>query len=150
MSLLERIDTDIKSAMKARDALRTGVLRMAKAAIRNREIDARKSLDDDEAVRVLQTLVKQREDSAGQFRKGNRPELADKEEAEIEVLREYLPEEASEADIAAAVEGAIAETGAQGPKDLGRVMKSALAALKEQGKPADGKKVNQLVREKLG
>jgi uncharacterized protein YqeY len=123
---------------------------MAKAAVRNREIDARGELEESEIVKVLQTLVKQREESALQFRKGQREELAAKEEAEIELLRAYLPAEASEAEIAAAVDAAIAETGAGGPKDLGRAMKAALAALKAGGRPADGKKVNQLVREKLG
>jgi len=150
MTLLERIDADLKTAMKARDALRTSVLRMAKAAIRNREIDARASLEDSEVVRVLQGLVKQREEAATQFRQGRREELAEKEEAEIELLRAYLPEQASEADLRAAVEAAVAATGASGPTDLGRVMKAALADLKTQGRPVDGKKLNQLVREKLG
>jgi hypothetical protein len=150
MTLMERIDADLKTAMKARDALRTSVLRMAKAAIRNREIDARGSLEESEMVRLLQGLVKQREDAAMQFRQGQRAELAEKEEAEILLLREYLPEDASDAEIAAAVDAAVAETGAAGPKDLGRVMKAALARLSASGKPADGKKVNQRVREKLG
>jgi len=150
MSLMERIDSDLKTSMKARDALRTSVLRMAKSAIRNREIDARGPLDEGEMVRLLQGLVKQREEAATQFRQGQRPELAEKEEAEIALLRAYLPEEASDADITAAVDAAVAETGAQGPKDLGRVMKAALASLAAAGKPADGKKVNQRVREKLG
>jgi hypothetical protein len=136
--------------MKARDAPRTSALRMAKTALANREIDKRAPLDDAEAVKVLQGLVKQREDSAEQFRKGNRPELAAKEEGEIAVLKAYLPQEASEAEVAAAVEAAIAETGAASPRDLGKVMKAAMAALQRTGKPADGRKVNEAARRRLG
>src|ERR671911_580277 len=102
MTLVQRIADDLKASMKAQDAARTGVLRMAKAALMNREIDKKAPLDDDEAVKVLQTLVRQREDSVFQFRKANRPELVRKEEAEIEVLKSYLPAEASDADIGAA------------------------------------------------
>jgi uncharacterized protein YqeY len=150
MTLVERINDDLKASMKAQDAARTGVLRMAKAALMNREIDKRSPLDDDEAVKVLQTLVRQREDSVFQFRKANRPELVRKEEAEIVVLKSYLPAEASDGDIDAAVEKAVAETGASSAKDMGRVMKAALAALQASGKPADGKKVNEAVRRRLG
>ena len=141
---------DLTTAMKARDALRTSVLRMAKAAVMNKEIDKKAPLDDAEVLRLLQGLVKQREDSSQQFRKAGRPELAEKEEAEIAVLRGYLPEEASEADLAAAVEQAVAETGATSPKDMGRVMKAALAALQAAGKPADGKRVSDAARKRLG
>jgi uncharacterized protein len=149
-SLTERVAQDLTAAMKARDALRTSVLRMAKAALKNKEIDKKALLDDAEALRVLQGLVKQREDSSEQFRKANRTELADKEQAEIAVLQAYLPEEASDAEVAAAVEQAVAETGATSPKDMGRVMKAALAALQAAGKPADGKRVNQAARARLG
>ena len=150
MTLVERINDDLKASMKAQDAPRTGCLRMAKAALKNREIDKRAALDDEEAVKVLQTLVRQREDSVFQFRKANRPELVRKEEAEIEVLKSYLPAEASEAEIGAAVERAVAETGASSARDMGRVMKAALAALQAAGTPADGKKVNEAVRRRLG
>lgn len=150
MSLSERVAADLTAAMKQRDAARTAVLRMAKAALKNREIDKRAALDDEEAVKVLQTLVRQREDSVFQFRKANRPELVRKEEAEIEVLKSYLPAEASEAEIGAAVERAVAETGASSARDMGRVMKAALAALQAAGTPADGKKVNEAVRRRLG
>ncbi len=136
--------------MKAQDAARTSVLRMAKAALMNREIDKKGPLDDAEAARVLQGLVKQREDSVEQFKKGNRPELAAKEDAEIGVLRAYLPQEASDEEIAAAVEHAVKETGAASPKDMGKVMKAALAALQAAGKPADGKKVSDAARRRLG
>ena len=112
MALMETITRDLTAAMKAQDAARTSVLRMAKAALKNQEIEKRAPLADAEAARVLQGLVKQREDSAEQFRKGSRPELAAREEAEIQVLKAYLPAEASEADIAAAVEEAVAESGA--------------------------------------
>jgi hypothetical protein len=150
MTLAERISEDLKASMKAQDAARTGVLRMAKAALMNREIDKKAPLDDAEAVKVLQTLVRQREDSVFQFRKANRPELVRKEEAEIEVLKSYLPAEASDSDIDAAVEKAVAETGATSSKDMGRVMKAAIAALQASGRPADGKKVNEAVRRRLG
>jgi uncharacterized protein YqeY len=138
MSLVDRLSGDLTAAM------------MAKAALKNKEIDKKAPLDDSEATKILQGLVKQREDSVEQFRKGNRPDLVAKEQAEIVVLRGYLPEEASEAEIRAAVEKAIAETGAASPKDLGRVMSTALAALRAAGKPVDGKKVNEAARAKLG
>lgn len=148
MTLPERIARDLTAAMKARDPLRTGVLRMAKAALMNKEIDKKAALDDLESVKVLQGLVKQREDSAQQFRQGGRAELANKEEAEIAILKEFLPQEAGEAEIAAAVERAVAETGASSLKDMGRVMKAALAAL--AGQAVDGKKVNEAVKRRLG
>jgi uncharacterized protein YqeY len=148
--LAERITEDLTAAMKAKDAARTGTLRMAKAALMNREIEKRSPLDDGEAMKVLQGLVKQREDSVFHFRKASRPELVRKEEAEIQVLKEYLPKEASDADIEAAAQAAIAETGASSPKDMGKAIKAALAALEAGGKPADGKKVSDAVRKKLG
>jgi uncharacterized protein len=150
MTLSDRIGEDLKAAMKAQDAPRTAVLRMAKAALMNRQIDKKGPLDDPEATRVLQGLVRQREDSVAQFRGAGRLELVAKEEAEIQVLKTYLPAEASEADITAAVEQAIRETGASSAKDMGKVMKSALAALQAAGKPADGKKVNEAARGRLG
>ena len=136
--------------MKARDALRTSVLRMAKAALMNKEIDKKAPLDDAEVLRLLHGLVKQREDSSQQFCQAGRLELAEKEEAEIAVLKGYLPEEASDAELAAAVEKAVAETGATSPKDMGRVMKAALAALQAGGKPADGKRVSDAAKKRLG
>lgn len=148
--LAERIGEDLTAAMKAKDAARTGTLRMAKAALMNREIEKKAPLDDAEAVKVLQGLVKQREDSVFHFRKASRPELVRKEEAEIQVLKEYLPAEASDADVDAAVGAAIAETGAASPKDMGRAIKAALAALEAAGKPADGKRVSDAVRKRLG
>jgi hypothetical protein len=145
---MDQITQDLTGAMKAQEALRTGVLRMAKAALKNKEIDKRSPLDDAEAAKVVQTLVKQREDSADQFRKGNRPELADKEEAEIAILKAYLPQGPSDAEIAAAVDKAMAETGATSAKDMGRVMKATLALL--AGQAPDGKKVSEAVKKRLG
>lgn len=148
--LAERIGDDLTAAMKAKDTARTATLRMAKAALVNRQIEKKGALDDAESVRVLQGLVKQREDSVFHFRKASRPELVRKEEAEIQVLKEYLPAEASDADVEAAVGEAIAQTGASSPKDMGRAIKAALAALEAQGKPADGKRVSDAVRKRLG
>jgi uncharacterized protein YqeY len=150
MTLVNRITSDLTVAMKAQDALRTSVLRMAKSALKNREIDKRAPLDDGEAVKVLQSLVKQREEAAEQFGRGNRPELAARELSESAILKAYLPQEASEEELAAAVEKAIAETGASSPRDLGQVMKAALAALAGAGHAADGKKVNEIARRRLG
>jgi uncharacterized protein len=149
-TLADRISDALTAAMKAKDAARTGTLRMAKAALMNREIEKKAPLDDAEAAKVLQGLVKQREDSVFHFRKASRPELVRKEEAEIQVLKEYLPKDASDADVEAAVQAAIAETGASSPRDMGRAIKAALAALEAAGKPADGKRVSDAVRKRLG
>ncbi|MFO0578394.1 MAG: GatB/YqeY domain-containing protein [Polyangia bacterium] len=149
-SLRDRLAQDLTTAMKARDSLRTDVLRMVKTSITNREIEKRADLDESETLRVLQTLVKQREDSIDQFRRGGRPELADREQAEIDILRGYLPAEASDEEIAAAVDAAAKESGATTMKDMGKVMKAALATLKTAGKPADGKRVNEAVKRRLG
>lgn len=135
--------------MKARDEARLSVLRMAKSALKNKEIDKRAPLDEAEAAQVLRALVKQREDSVQQFDAAGRSELAQKERAEIAVLKAYLPQEASDAEIAAAVEQAVAETGASSPKDMGKAMKAALAALAAAGKPADGKKLSEAVKQRL-
>ncbi len=150
MNLLDRITQDLTAAMKAQDAPRTSTLRLAKAALKNREIEKRAALEDAEVVKVLQGLVKQREDSAEQYANASRPELALKERAEIEVIRAYLPAEIGEEEIAAAVEKAVAETGAASAKDLGKVMKAALAALAAGGKAVDGKRVNEAARRALG
>ena len=150
MTLAERITQDLTAAMKAQDAARTSTLRMAKAAIMNKQIDKHGALDDAETTRVLHGLVKQREDAAEQYVKGGRPELADKERAEIAVLRAYLPAEVTDEEIAAAVETAVAETGAGSAKDMGRVMKAAMAALAASGKTADGKRVSEAARKRLG
>jgi uncharacterized protein len=150
MTLVERITQDLTAAMKARDSARTSTLRMAKAALLNKQIDKHGALDDPEAMRVLQGLVKQREDAAEQFVKGGRPELAEKERAEGALLQTYLPAEVTDEEIATAVEKAVTETGASSPRDMGRAMKAALAALAAGGKSVDGKRVNEALRKKLG
>ena len=148
MTLAEQVEKDLVAAMKAREELRLSVLRMAKTALKHKQVELGKPLSDDQAMAVLRTLVKQRRDSVEQFRKGGREDLATKEEAETEILQAYLPGEASEEEISAAIIAAIAETGAAGPQDLGKVMKAAIQKL--AGKNADGKRVNQMVRAKLG
>jgi hypothetical protein len=148
MAIVEQIEKDMVAAMKAREELRLSVLRMAKAALMNKKIELGKPLGDPEALAVLRTLIKQRHDSVEQFRKGKRDDLADKEEAEIKIIEHYLPAGASEQEIDAAVASAILETGASSAKDLGKVMKAAMAKL--AGKSVDGKQVSEKVRAKLG
>jgi uncharacterized protein len=148
MSLEQKLTTDIAAAMKARDATRLTALRMLKTALTNRSIERGRALEAAEELQVVAMLVKQRRDSIEQFTAGNRLDLAEKERAEIEVLDGYLPPAASDADIASAVDAAVAETGATGPKDMGKVMRAAMARL--GGKTADGKKVNEAVRARLG
>ncbi len=148
MSLTERIVADITAAMKAKEQERLGTLRMAKAALMNRKIEKGGDLDEGEEQKVLQSLVKQRRDSVEQYEKAGRAELAEKETAEIAVLEEYLPQAASQEEIDRAVEEAIAETGASSMKDMGNVMKAAMARL--AGKNADGKMVSETVKAKLG
>jgi uncharacterized protein len=150
MTLVERLNQDLTAAMKARDAARTSTLRMAKAAIMNKEIDKKGALDDGEARKLLLGLVKQREDAADQYQKANRPELAEKEQGEIVILKSYLPADVTDAEVAAAVDKAVAETGASSLKDMGKAMKAALAALAASGKAVDGKRVNEAVKKKLG
>jgi uncharacterized protein len=143
----EKIQNQMTDAMRNKDQLRLSVLRMMKSAIKNKEVEKMKPLDEGEALSVLNSLVKQRKDSVDQFRKGGREELARKEEAEIKIIEEYLPAAASEDDVRKAIEDAIQETGASSIKDMGKVMKAALARL--AGKSADGSRVSQMVKEKL-
>lgn len=149
MSLKEKLVADMTAAMKAKDANRLSTLRMAKAALMNEENKRGVGtvLSDEEVMKVLTSLVKQRKDSIEQFTASGRAELAEKEKAELEVLEEYLPQAASAEEIAAAVESAIAETGASSMKEMGLVMKAALAKL--AGKNADGKLVSETVKSKL-
>jgi hypothetical protein len=147
MTLQEKIQAHIAEAMRSKDQLRLSVLRMMKTAVKNKEIEKMKPLEEGEVIAVLNTLVKQRKDSVEQFRKGGREELAQKEEAEIKIVEEYLPAAASEDDMRRAIEEAIQETGAASMKDMGKVMKAAMARL--AGKTADGARVSQLVKEKL-
>jgi len=150
MTLLERVTADLTAAMKARDAARTSTLRLAKAALQNRAIDKQTTLEDGDVVRVLQGLVKQREDSVEQYEKAGRSDLAEKERAEIAVLKAYLPADVTDEEVAAAVERAIAETSASSPKDMGKVMKAALSALSASGKSVDGKRVSEAAKKRLG
>jgi uncharacterized protein len=122
MSLKARISDDMKAAMRARDSARLGAIRLLIAAIRQREIDERVELDDSQVLAVIDKLVKQRRDSIAQYEKASRQDLADQERAEIEVLGTYLPRQASEADIEAAIEAAIVESAARGAQDMGKVM----------------------------
>ena len=133
--------------MRQRDPGRLTALRMLKAALTNREVERGRALDEAEALQVVASLVKQRKDSIEQFTKGGRQDLVDKEAAELRVLDAYQPPAADPAAIDRAVADAIQETGATSPKDMGRVMKAAMARL--AGQSVDGKAVNELVREKL-
>jgi uncharacterized protein YqeY len=148
MKLFDRIGQDITAAMRARDQARLAPLRMAKAALMNREVDKGRALEDVEAEQVIASLIKQRRDSIEQFTKGGRPELAAREAAEVTLLETYLPPPVDTAAIEAAVDAVVAETGASGAKDLGRVMKGVMSRF--AGQTVDGKVVNQLVRQKLG
>jgi len=133
--------------MRQRDPARLSALRMLKAALMNREVERGRTLDEAESLQVVASLVKQRKDSIEQFAKGGRQDLVDKEAAEIRVLDAYLPPAADPAAVEGAVLEAIKETGAASPKDMGRVMKVAMAKL--AGQTVDGKIVNELVRQKL-
>jgi hypothetical protein len=148
MAIVEQVGKDLVAAMKAKEELKLSVLRMAKAAFMNKKVELGKALGDPEALAVLRTLIKQRRDSAEQFRKGKRDDLADKEEAEIKIIELYLPAGASAEEIDAAVASAIQETGAASAKDMGKVMKAAMAQL--AGKNVDGKQVSEKVRARLG
>jgi len=147
LPLLADVTTAIADAMRKQDAVRLGALRMLKAALMNREVERGRAIDDGEALQVVTTLVKQRKDSIEQFKKGGRDDLAEKEAAEIRILETYLPPAADPAVIDRAVAEAIAETGATSAKDMGRVMKAAMAKL--AGQSVDGKTVNELVKQKL-
>jgi len=147
MSLKQRITTDLIAAMKAKDAERTSVLRMVKAAVMNREIEKGGELTEEELTKAFQSLVKQRRDSVEQFEKAGREELAAKERAEITVIEEYLPQAASREEVERAVAEAIIETGATSMKEMGVVMKAAQAKL--AGRNADGRTVSEIVKAKL-
>ena len=148
MPLVDDVTAAIADAMRKQDAVRLAPLRMLKAAFMNKSVEKGHDLDDAEARQVVSALVKQRKDSIEQFLQGGRKDLADKEAAEIVVLEAYLPPAADPAAVEQAVVDAIAETGASSPKDMGRVMKAAMARL--AGQNVDGKAVSDLVRRKLG
>jgi uncharacterized protein len=148
MSLMKKISEDMTVAMRAKDQARLAPLRMAKAALMNREVEKGRELDEAESQQVIASLIKQRRDSAEQFQKGGRPELASRETAEIATLEAYLPPPIDPAEIEGAVEEAVKETGATSAKDLGRVMKAVMSRL--AGRGADGRIINETVRRKLG
>ena len=147
MTLIADVAAAMTDAMRKQDALRLSALRMLKAALMNREADKGRALDEAESLQVVAGLVKQRKDSVEQFTNGGRQDLADKEAAELRVLEAYMPPAADPAVIERAVLEAVRETGATSPKDIGRVMKAAMAKL--AGQSVDGKAVNELVRRAL-
>jgi len=147
MTITARVNQDMVAAMKAKAELRLSTIRMMKAALKNREIEKRAPLDEKEEMQVLGTLIKQRKDSAEQFRDGNRPELAEKEEKEITIIEKYLPKAIGEAEIAAAIQAVIAEMGEPTMKEMGAVMKGTMARL--AGTRVDGKVVSEMVKKAL-
>jgi uncharacterized protein YqeY len=149
MTLSEKINQDLTTALKARDELRLSTLRMVKAALKNREIEHRRPLEEAEAQQVLSTLIKQREDAMTQFQAGGRPELAAKEKAEKELIEAYLPQAASPETVEATVRAVIAETGASSVKDMGTVMKASMARFQAAGERVDGKLVSETVKRLL-
>ena len=147
MPIPEQVQKDMVEAMKAKDELRLSTLRMVKAALKNKEIDKRAALTDQEAMGILSTLIKQRKDSIEQFTKGGRQELADKEAAEIKIIEGYLPKAVGEEEITATVRAVIAEMGSPTIKDMGTVMKNVMA--KFAGARVDGKVVSDTVKKEL-
>jgi len=146
MSLNQRLNDAMKEAMKAKETLRLSTIRLIRSAIKNREIEVREELDDPAVIDILSSLVKQRKESAQIYRENERLDLAAKEEAELEILQEFLPEQLSEVEVLAMIEAAIAETGAASARDMGRVMKIVSVQIKGR---ADGKRVSDLVKERL-
>jgi uncharacterized protein YqeY len=153
MSLVEKIHEDMVSAMKQRSVDRLSTLRMVKSALKNKEIDQRSPVTDAQALQVLTTLIKQRRDSIEQFTKGNRPELAEKEAAEIVVIEEYMPKAAGDDELRQLVNSTVAELRSQGtqlgPKDMGTVMKAVQARIQSTGLRADGRVVSEMVKAAL-
>jgi uncharacterized protein YqeY len=147
MGLKERIDGDLKAAMKAREELRLSTVRMLKAAMKNREIEKGSVLADEDVFGVIASMIKQRKDSVEQYARGGRADLAEKEEAEIGILQEYLPEQLSEEEVEEIIKEAISEAGASSSRDMGKVMKLVMPRVRGR---ADGKLVNEKVRELLG
>lgn len=147
MPLLDRVQKDMVQAMKDHDEARLSTLRMMKAALKKQEVDSMKPLDETSEIQVLNTLMKQRRESADMFRKGGRAELAGKEEAEMRLIETYLPAAASEEDVEAAIAAALSETGVNSLKQMGVVMKAAQAKL--AGKRVDGRALSDKVRARL-
>ena len=147
MALRERLSEEMKNAMKARDDLRLSAIRLIRAAVKNKDIELKRELNDQEIVEVIATLGKQRRESIRLFGEAGRRDLVEKEEKELAVLLDFLPQQLSRDEVAALVEKVITECGAQGGKDMGRVMKALTPHVAGR---ADGKTVSDLVREKLG
>ena len=147
--MIEQIQKDITDAMKARDEHRLSTLRMVKSALKLKEVEKMSPLDDKESQQILTTLIKQRKESIEQFTKGGRQEMADKEAAEIKLIEAYLPKAAGEAEIVAGVKAAIAEMGSPTMKDMGTVMKNAMARFAAAGMRVDGKVVSEAVKKEL-
>ncbi len=146
MSLEERLMDEMKQAMKSNDKARLSIIRMIRTSVKNREIDLRKKLDDDEIIRVIQGMVRRAEESIEKFRAGGRADHVEKESNELEILKSYLPQSLSQEEIIKIIDETIRETQAVSSKDFGKVMKSVMPKL--TGK-ADGKVINQLVKERL-
>jgi len=149
MTIMERVTADTVSAMKAKDQPRVETLRLLKSELKKKEIDKRAPLDEGEAQKVVESLAKQRQDSIEQFSKAGRTELVEKEQKELAILKAFLPASATDEEIRAEVDKAAAALGSPIAKDMGAVMKAALAALKETGKVVDGKKVSDAVKARL-
>src|SRR6184192_3470670 len=149
MSLIDQIQKDIVAAMKARDEARLSTLRMVKTALMNKKIDKMAELDEKESQQVLSTLIKQRKDSVEQFTKGGRQELADKEAAEIVIIESYMPKAAGEEEVVATVRATISEMDSPTMKDMGTVMKNAMAKFATSGTRVDGKLVSEIVKREL-
>ncbi len=146
MSLKEQLDTDLKTAQKAKDKVRLSVIRMVKTTIKNREIEKKEELTDHELLQAINSQAKLRKESINEFEKAGRDDLVKKEEEELKILQEYLPEELTEDELKTLIENTIAESGAAGPKDMGKVMKLLMA---ETTGRADGKIVSGMVKEIL-
>jgi len=147
MALLDRIQSDMVAAMKAKDETRLNAIRLIKTALKKHEVDSMKPLDETAEIQILNTLIKQRREAAEMFRKGDRAELADKEEAELKLVESYMPAAPSDEEIDAAIAAALAETGITSAKQMGVVMKATQAKL--AGKRVDGKALSEKVRAKL-
>ena len=146
MSLEERLIEEMKRAMKSNDKLRLSTIRMIRSALKNKEIELRKKLEDEEVVKVIQAMVRKGEESVEQFQAGGRMDLVEKEKREIEILKSFLPQPLSQEEILRIIDQSIQETQASSAKDIGKVMKSVIPKI---GGKADGKLINQLVKERL-
>jgi uncharacterized protein YqeY len=146
MSLEERLVEEMKQAMKSNDKLRLSTIRMMRSALKNKEIELRKKLEDEEVIKVIQAMVRKGEESVEQFQTGGRRDLVEKEKKEIEILKSFLPQPLSQEEMLKIIDQSIQETQASSPKDIGKVMKSVMPKM---GGKADGKLINQLVKERL-